>query len=101
VKGTAQLSKDEIFRVISAHIGELQYCYEKQLRTTAGLAGRVVLEWAVTGTGSVGVVKVATSSLSSPEAVNCMIDKVKKWKFPKPQGSGSVEVVYPFIFNTI
>ncbi len=101
VKGSGQLSKDEIFRVITAHIGELQYCYEKQLRTTAGLAGRVVLEWAVTGTGSVGVVKVATSSLSSSEAVNCMIDKVKKWKFPKPQGSGSVEVVYPFVFNTI
>jgi outer membrane biosynthesis protein TonB len=101
VKGTAQLSKDEIFRVITAHLGELQYCYEKQLRTTAGLAGRVVLEWAVTGTGSVGVVKVATSSLPSPEAVNCMTDKVKKWKFPKPQGSGNVEVVYPFVFNTI
>jgi TonB family protein len=101
VKGSGQLSKDEIQRVINSHVGELQYCYEKQLRQQAGLAGRVVLEWVVTPAGSVSVVKIATSSLSSSEAVNCMMDKVKKWKFPKPQGSGNVEVVYPFVFNTI
>jgi TonB family protein len=101
MKGTGELSKDEIQRVINAHVGEIQYCYEKQLRGNAGLAGRVVLEWTVTSSGSVSVVKVATSSLSSAEATNCMMDRVKKWTFPKPRGSGNVTVVYPFVFNTI
>ncbi|HEY1100833.1 MAG TPA: AgmX/PglI C-terminal domain-containing protein [Myxococcota bacterium] len=101
VKGTGELSKDEIQRVITSHVGEIQYCYEKQLRQNTGLAGRVVLEWVVTPTGSVSVVKVTTSSLSSTEATNCMMDKVKKWKFPKPRGNGGVTVVYPFVFNTI
>ncbi len=101
IKGTGELSKDEIQRVITSHVGEIQYCYEKQLRQNTGLAGRVVLEWVVTPSGSVSVVKVTTSSLSSTEATNCMMDKVKKWKFPKPRGSGGVTVVYPFVFNTI
>jgi TonB family protein len=101
MKGTGELSKDEIQRVINSHVGEIQYCYEKQLRGNSGLAGRVVLEWTVTGSGSVSVVKVATSSLSSSDATNCMMDKVKKWKFPKPRGNGNVTVVYPFVFNTI
>jgi TonB family protein len=101
MKGTGELSKDEIQRVINSHVGEIQYCYEKQLRGNAGLAGRVVLEWTVTSSGSVSVVKVATSSLSSSDATNCMMDRVKKWKFPKPRGSGNVTVVYPFVFNTI
>jgi TonB family protein len=101
MKGTGELSKDEIQRVINSHVGEIQYCYEKQLRGNAGLAGRVVLEWTVTSSGSVSVVKVATSSLSSADATNCMMDRVKKWKFPKPRGSGNVTVVYPFVFNTI
>lgn len=101
MKGSGELSKDEIQRVINSHVGEIQYCYEKQLRGNAGLAGRVVLEWTVTSTGSVTVVKVSTSSLSSADATNCMIDRVKKWKFPKPRGSGNVTVVYPFVFNTI
>lgn len=100
-KGTASLSKEEIARVIQSHIGEIQYCYEKQLRSTPGLAGRVMLEWTVTSSGGVGVVKVATSSLSSDAATRCMMDRVKKWKFPKPKGSGSVTIAYPFVFNTI
>ncbi len=101
VKGTGELSKDEIQRVINAHVGEIQYCYEKQLRGNSGLAGRVVLEWTVTPAGAVSVVKVSTSSLSSSDATNCMMDRVKKWKFPKPRGNGGVTVVYPFVFNTI
>ena len=101
VKGAGELSKDEIQRVINSHVGEIQYCYEKQLRGNAGLAGRVVLEWTVTTSGAVGVVKVSTSTLSSSEATACMMDRVKKWRFPKPRGSGNVTVVYPFVFNTI
>jgi len=101
IKGTGELSKDEIQRVITSHVGEIQYCYEKQLRQNGGLAGRVVLEWVVTASGSVSVVKVATSSLASTEATKCMMDKVKTWKFPKPRGNGGVTVVYPFVFNTI
>lgn len=101
VKGAGELSKDEIQRVINAHVGEIQYCYEKQLRGNSGLAGRVVLEWTVASTGAVSLVKVSTSSLSSTEATSCMMDRVKKWKFPKPRGNGGVTVVYPFVFNTI
>jgi hypothetical protein len=101
VKGAGELSKDEIQRVINSRVGEIQYCYEKQLRGNAGLAGRVVLEWTVTTSGAVSVVKVSTSTLSSSEATHCMMDRVKKWRFPKPRGSGNVTVVYPFVFNTI
>ncbi len=101
IKGSGELSKDEIQRVINSHVGEIQYCYEKQLRTNAGLAGRVVLEWTVTASGGVSVVKVATSSLSSTDATKCMMDRVKKWSFPKPRGKGAVTIVYPFVFNTI
>lgn len=101
VKGQGQLSKDEIQRVINKHVGEIQYCYEKQLRANSGLSGRVVLEWVVTTSGAVSVVKVNTSSLSSAEATKCMMDKVKRWKFPKPSGNGAVTIVYPFVFNTI
>ena len=101
IKGTGELSKDEIQRVITAHVGEIQYCYEKQLRQNSGLAGRVVLEWVIAPTGAVAVVKVATSSLASTEATKCMMDRVKTWKFPKPRGNGGVTITYPFVFNTI
>ena len=87
-------------KVINQHIGEIQFCYEKQLRTTPGLSGRVVLEWTVNPQGRVTVVKVAQSSLASSEATNCMISKLKGWKFPQPRG-GAVTIVFPFVFNTV
>ena len=100
-KGQGELSKDEILRVINSHIGEIQFCYEKQLRTNAGLAGRVVLEWSVSPSGSVSVVKVQTASLASTAATRCMVDKLKGWRFPKPKGNAAVTVVFPFVFNTV
>lgn len=99
-KGQGELSKEEIMKVINQHIGEIQFCYEKQLRTTPGLSGRVVLEWTVNPQGRVTVVKVAQSSLASSEATNCMISKLKGWKFPQPRG-GAVTIVFPFVFNTV
>ena len=100
-KGTGELSTGDIQRVIDSHVGGIQYCYEKQLRTNAGLAGRVVLEWTVSTSGSVSVVKVARSSLASNDATKCMMDRVKNWKFPNPRGAGAVTMLYAFVFNTI
>jgi hypothetical protein len=101
LKGQGVLSKEEIQAVIQKHIGEIQYCYEKQLRSTPGLAGKVVLEWTIGTDGRVKVVKSSNSSLKSAEAINCMSTKVKTWVFPTPRGAGSVIVTYPFIFNTL
>lgn len=101
LKGQGVLSKEEIQAVIQKHIGEIQYCYEKQLRSTPGLAGKVILEWTIGTDGRVKVVKSSNSSLKSAEAINCMSTKVKTWVFPTPRGAGSVIVTYPFIFNTL
>ena len=95
-----ELSKEEIQKVINKHIGEIQYCYEKQLRTQPGLSGRVVLDWTVNLQGKVTVVKIAQSTLASSEATNCMMQKLKSWKFPNPRG-GAVSIVFPFVFNTV
>jgi hypothetical protein len=95
-----ELSKEEIQKVINQHIGEIQYCYEKQLRTQPGLSGRVVLDWTVNLQGKVTVVKVSQSTLASSEATNCMMQKLKTWKFPSPRG-GAVSIVFPFVFNTV
>jgi len=101
LKGQGILSKEEIQAVIQKHIGEIQYCYEKQLRSTPGLAGKVVLEWTIGTDGRVKVVKSSNSTLKSADAINCMSQKVKTWVFPAPRGAGSVIVTYPFIFNTL
>lgn len=101
VKGQGTLSREEIQKVVRSLIGKIQYCYEKQLRTNSGLAGKVVLEWTIKTSGRVGVVKTGRgTTLKSSAAISCMQKKLKGAQFPKPKG-GSVIVTYPFIFNTL
>jgi outer membrane biosynthesis protein TonB len=101
VKGQGQLSKEEIMKVINKHIGKIQYCYEKQLRLQPGLSGKVQLEWVIGTDGKVKSVKSTGSTLQNAAAINCMSRQVKDWRFPKPRGSGTVIVKFPFVFNTL
>ena len=94
------LSKDDIQRVIAKHLHEIQFCYEKALRTQPSLAGRVALEWTINLSGRVTKVRTADSTLASDAAVNCMTAAVKTWTFPEPRG-GEVTVAFPFIFNAL
>ncbi|MEW5847307.1 MAG: AgmX/PglI C-terminal domain-containing protein, partial [Myxococcota bacterium] len=100
-QATAQgeLSREEISKVINQNMGQIQFCYEKELLKNPGLQGKVVFEWTIKQDGSVSVVRTKVGALPSPAATNCMIDKIKGWQFPKPRGNGVVVVTYPFIFK--
>jgi hypothetical protein len=94
-----ELSREEISKVINQHLGEIQFCYEKELLRSPGLQGKVVFEWTIKQDGKVLVVKTKVGQLPSAPATNCMIDKIKTWQFPKPRGNGVVLVTYPFVFK--
>ncbi len=100
-QATAQgeLSREEIAKVINQHLGEIQFCYEKELLRQPGLQGKVVFEWTIKPDGRVLVVKTKVGQLPSAAATNCMSDKIKTWQFPKPRGNGVVVVTYPFVFK--
>ena len=80
--------------MINAHIHELQGCFERQLIVSPNLSGKVTFEWVIGTSGSVTVVKIKASSLSSNEATSCMQSAIRRWQFPAPSG-GHVTVVYP------
>ncbi|MEM6931858.1 MAG: AgmX/PglI C-terminal domain-containing protein, partial [Myxococcota bacterium] len=49
VKGT--LDPSDVTRVVNAHMGAIQACYEREMLKTPGLAGRILFEWTVATTG--------------------------------------------------
>ncbi len=99
-KGSGYLDRAEIQKVVNKGLGQIQFCYEKELLKNTSLSGKVVFEWHIAPSGKVSIVKTNTATLKSNAAVQCMISKIKRWKFPKPRG-GSVIVTYPFIFNAM
>ncbi|MCP4606113.1 MAG: AgmX/PglI C-terminal domain-containing protein [Proteobacteria bacterium] len=100
VKVKGRLSRADVSRVVNSHIHAIQACYERALMNKSGLSGRIVFDWTVTEKGKVKGVRVRSSTLSSPNVANCISKRIKRWKFPRPEG-GEVTITYPFLFRSV
>ncbi len=89
------LSREAIRSVVRRHINEVRYCYEQQLQRRPELAGRVVVSFIISSTGTVQSAFVSESTLSNASAEGCIAQAVRRWTFPAPTG-GIVTVNYPF-----
>jgi TonB family protein len=94
------LSRDVINRVIQKHYNEIKYCYEKELTKDQSLYGKVTVLFLIDGTGRIGEALVQQSTMSSEPVESCMINRVRRWVFPAPQGGGTVQVTYPYVFKS-
>jgi hypothetical protein len=94
------LSREVINRVIQKHYNEIKYCYEKELTKDPGLYGKVTMLFIIEGTGRVGEALVQQSTMSSEPVESCMVNHVRRWLFPSPQGGGTVQVTYPYVFKS-
>jgi TonB family protein len=88
-----------IRRVIRMHRSEAKYCYEKDLVKKPKLAGKIVVGFTVSPEGRVSSARVEADTMGSAAVANCLVGRVKRWRFPKPEGGGIVVVSYPFVFK--
>ena len=103
VPGTAEvrgsLDKEIIRRIIRRHLNEVKFCYERELVKNQGLAGRVMIQFTIAGTGAVVASAVQSSTMNNPPVEMCIAQSVRRWEFPKPSGGGIVVVTYPFVLK--
>jgi hypothetical protein len=99
-RGQGQLDRDEIQKVINANIGQIQRCYERELLKSAGLSGKIQVEWTIATSGRVRTTRQTFTSMKSNAVSSCIMGAIKRWVFPRPRG-GEVIVTYPFIFKSI
>jgi TonB family protein len=93
------LDKDVIAKVIRRHQGEIKYCYESELNKDPSLAGKVAVAFTIDPTGAVSDATVSESTLNNAKAEQCMLSRIRRWKFPEPKGGGVVSVTYPWLFS--
>lgn len=94
------LTKDEVGRVIRQHLGEIRYCYESSLVAAPGLEGKLVVKFTINPGGAVSE-RSAKESSGEAKLDNCILDRLVRWKFPKPRGGVNVGITYPFIFKSL
>ena len=93
------LSKDVIAKVIKRHQNEIKFCYEQELQKVSGLSGKVAVLFTIDPAGAVAEANVSESTLANSNTENCMLSRIRRWKFPEPQGGGVVTVTFPWIFK--
>jgi hypothetical protein len=94
------IDRDAVAKAVNSHLQEVRACYERALLKAPGLAGKVVLEWTLSTSGSVVSARTKSSTLQSPEVEACILRQLSQWDFPRAAG-GVVIVSYPFLFNSV
>lgn len=95
------LTMDEVGAVINSHKQEVRYCHETAMIENPKLNGKVTIQFSIHPSGRVESASLQTSTVGSSQLENCILRKLKLWKFPKPKGGVHVAVAYPFIFKVL
>ncbi len=93
------LDSSLIADVVRRNLGQITFCYEQGLQMNNSLAGRVAVQWVIDGSGGVQSAKVKSTSLNDQNVEDCILRRLRTWKFPIPAGNQAVPVSYPFLLK--
>lgn len=93
------LDRDLVNSIIKSHLGNILYCYERQLSADPSLKGKLKVKFEIGAQGRVVSQAVLEKSLYNAKVEGCVLSQVASWNFPKPDGGTKVVVTYPFIFS--
>lgn len=94
------LDREVIAQYIKSQLGQILYCYERQLSANPELYGKVAVKFTISGNGLVESQAINQTTLKSVPVEGCILSKISKWKFPEPKGGTKVVVTYPFLFKS-
>jgi len=95
------LDRDAIAEVIKRNLGQIRYCYERQLSSNPDLYGKVLVKFTIGADGTIVTNKVDNTTLKSEMVEGCIMRRMASWKFPLPKGGTQVRVAYPFLFKAL
>ncbi len=92
-----RLSQAAVQSVVGAHVDEVQSCYEHVAGKSKTAAGSVSLSFTVEPSGKVTAIAIDAPGVNAKMLSRCIVQRVKKWKFPAADAETPVEI--PFVFS--
>lgn len=92
------MDKEAIRAAIRDHIVPIKHCYEKELKETPDLAGKLLLRFDIEAGGKVTSTSVENSV--KPSLDECVAGVIRSTTFPEPPKGMIGRVVFPFVFST-
>lgn len=97
---SGSIDRDAIRRVIVQNLRVIRSCYERELNRHPDLFGKLILSWEIGEQGRVLSTKVRKNELGNNQVAECIMSRLKTWRFPEPPSNQVVEVeAYPFVFS--
>ncbi len=89
---------EEIQIVFDRYKAALYRIYNRELRKSPGLKGKMVLRITIKPDGSVSAVKVESSDMNSPALSAKITERVKRFNFGAKAGVPTITILYPIDF---
>ncbi len=98
-EGSGEFDQQQVVRMINTRRSAIQACYERELRATPTLSGRVAVQMTIQESGSVSGVHVTDNTTGNDNVGSCVARVIGGFRFnPGPEG-GSVTYTFPFVFE--
>lgn len=104
MQGSAAISLKGLHDTFVRAGNDLSTCYEQALAHDKTLSGNVPLKLSIVAQGDHGKLDEATVlgdySLQNPFVARCVIERLSKERFPRPEGGDKADVIYPIEFRS-
>jgi TonB family protein len=92
------VDREKLASYVRARKGAIQNCYEKELKRSPTLKGKVTVRFSITSSGRTSEIEIEENTLGNEAVASCIRTLIRGWVFPfKPDGD--VSVSYPFVFS--
>jgi TonB family protein len=92
-------SPDAIQEVLLAHVPAVRYCYERELKRTPDLAGKVTVRITVGPDGAVTNAEIVNSTLNNERVERCILSRIRLWNDFKPIEASEGDVTFRQVYT--
>jgi hypothetical protein len=92
------IDRDAMARFVKAHLRSIQGCYERELKLTPNLRGKLAVRLTLSPAGRVGDLEVDEDTLQSAAVVGCIRSVLRGWQLPfRPEAESAVQLSWSFV----
>ncbi len=92
------IDRDAMARFVKGHLRAIQSCYERELKLSPDLRGKLEVRLTITPAGRVGDVELDEDTLRSGSVVACIRSVLQSWRLPfHPDAEGTVQLSWNFV----
>lgn len=109
VKGALRV--EQVDDVARRHRNQIRFCYERELVRARELppplaatndylrGGMVTVGWTIEDSGDTADIRIIEEGFSDGKAARCIQQRIRRWRFPPPEGGGTTDVAFTWKFQ--